>query len=47
MRRKQVTCTFEPATYESRFAMTSNFGYLGLVGYRNKKWGALGGVDFR
>lgn len=41
----------EPATYkqetESRFAMTTNMGYLGLVGYRNKRWGALGGVDFR
>lgn len=32
---------------ESRFCFTTNFGYLLLAGYRNPKWGALGGIDFR
>lgn len=32
---------------ESGFALNTNMGYLCLVGYRNKKWAALGGIDFR
>lgn len=32
---------------ESRFSFTANFGYLFLAGYRNKKFGALAGIDFR
>ena len=32
---------------ETRFSFTSNFGYLILGGYRNKKFGALAGMDFR
>jgi hypothetical protein len=32
---------------ESKFSMCANFGYLGLVGYREKKWAALAGIDFR
>ena len=32
---------------ESRFSMATSFGYLGMIGYRNKKWGALAGVDFK
>ncbi|MES2656420.1 MAG: hypothetical protein V4620_12570 [Bacteroidota bacterium] len=32
---------------EKTFSMNTNFGYLLLAGYRNKKWGALAGLDFR
>ncbi len=32
---------------ERRFSMTNNFGYLGLVGYRNKQWAAMAGLDLR
>jgi hypothetical protein len=32
---------------ESSFSFTTNFGYLALAGYRNKQFGALGGIDFR
>lgn len=32
---------------EKKFSVNTNFGYLLLAGYRNKKWGALAGLDFR
>lgn len=33
--------------HESKFSVCTDFGYLGLAGYRTEKWAALGGVDFR
>ncbi len=32
---------------ESKFSLITNFGYLFLAGYREKKWAALAGIDFR
>lgn len=32
---------------ESRFSMVTNMGYLLLAGYRENKWAALAGIDFR
>jgi hypothetical protein len=32
---------------EMKFSVAFNFGYMGLAGYREERWAALGGVDFR
>lgn len=47
MTSPQRGANLEPADREGRFSLTANFGYLGVTGYRNKKWAAMGGLDFR
>lgn len=37
----------KPDRTEGSFSNSANAGYVILAGYRNKKWGALAGIDFK
>ncbi len=37
----------EDKEMESKFSVNIGMGYLGMVGWRTQRWGALAGMDFR
>ncbi|MCC6600358.1 MAG: hypothetical protein IT223_06750 [Crocinitomicaceae bacterium] len=45
--KQHITGSGAEAEKESKFSTSVNMGYLAMAGYREKKWAALAGIDFR